>query len=202
MQHSRYLNTNVPNPGQAQNAGVVLAGDGGFMWDQWCSGAGDANAVKVRFYVVPQNFDMSWPGYFIEGGAIPGNLMAAAVAAVECFRAPGQQVTCTSGGGWQAKPPGVNPAMTMNVPPLGNGEDPITGQVYNLPNAGGYKVALYIRTGSGAMYGPKPVPLGGYQLSKLPAFFQPTHEPPRDARKMPRGGQRQTKTFTRLRLPW
>jgi hypothetical protein len=142
-QHSRYLNTNTPNPGQAQNAGVVLGGDGGIAWDQWCSAPSDAYATKVRFYIVPQSYVMTWPEYQVEGGGLPADLTNSAVASLECFRSPGNPVTCTSNGGWQAVPAGNAATLQLYVPPMGNTDDPVNGQVANLPNAAGYKAVLY-----------------------------------------------------------
>jgi len=125
--HSRYLNLGVPNPGQAQNAGVVLASDFTFNWDNWASApAQDGVARAFRFFVMPQSFDMTWPNYQIEGIPIPGDVLAAAIAEGFAVRSGAQlsPVLAQPAGGAPAASPAAaaaTPASGAATPASGDG---------------------------------------------------------------------------------
>jgi hypothetical protein len=124
----------MPNPGEAQNAAVVLRADWTFTLADWSADPRDAYSPLWRAHLVPASYNMRWvalngrcvvpvhhvlpppprlacrrwPAYEIEGIPMRGDLVAATVAWVEVQRGGGK-----TGGGENAgnvPPPAPPPA--------------------------------------------------------------------------------------------
>jgi hypothetical protein len=71
--HSRFLNLGVSDPGDAQGAGIPIASNGTWYWDDWASSPNDNVANLMRFFVVPTSFVTTWPQYQVRPWTPRGN---------------------------------------------------------------------------------------------------------------------------------
>jgi len=74
----------MANPGELQNAAVVIKNDWSFTLQGYAASPYDATSDLWRAYLVPASYDMKWPEYQIEGVPMPGGAGSPAGVAL-CF---------------------------------------------------------------------------------------------------------------------
>jgi len=102
----------MANPGELQNAAVVIQSDWSFTLKGYAASPYDATSNLWRAYLVPASFDMKWPEYQIEGVPMPAFLPAAALCFEDVTKSGGRVAGGPLNGGGAAPPaaPAASPA--------------------------------------------------------------------------------------------
>lgn len=106
----------MANPGELQNAAVVIQSDWSFTLKGYAASPYDATSNLWRAYLVPASFNMKWPDYQIEGIPMPDFLPAAALCFEDVTKSGGRVAGGPMNGGGAAPPPAASPAAPAASP--------------------------------------------------------------------------------------
>lgn len=106
----------MANPGELQNAAVVIQSDWSFTLKGYAASPNDAFSNLWRAYLVPASFDMKWPEYQIEGIPMPANPAGVALCYEDVTKSAGRVAGGPLNGGAAPGAPAASPAAPAASP--------------------------------------------------------------------------------------